>query len=148
MIDLSDFVKEVKFKKVMPTATIPKYTRYADACLDLTCATNIILDPGATAVIPTGLAIELPKGFEGRIRGRSGLASKGIYVHHGTIDEEYRGEIGIIITNNSSEDIYLHIGDRIAQFSISPVYKIVVREVDEVLETNRGSLGFGSSGLQ
>ena len=136
---------EVKFRKVHENATIPKYTRVSDACLDLVCSIDFDILPGETKIVPTGLAIQLPQGFEGRVRGRSGLSSKGIHVHHGTIDEEYRGEIGIIITNSTDTRLRLKKGDRIAQLSVSPVYKIMVLEVEELTETERGTNGFGSS---
>ena len=136
---------EVRFKKLYESATVPKYTRASDACLDFTCSIDFDILPGETQIVPTGLAIQLPQGFEGRVRGRSGLSARGIHVHHGTIDEEYRGEIGIIMTNNTDERLHFKKGDRIAQFSICPVFKIMVLEVEELTETERGTNGFGSS---
>ena len=137
----------VKFKRLSTTAVIPKYTRENDACLDLYCAQETTLLCGETKIIPTDLAIELPKGFEARVRGRSGLASKGFHVHHGTIDEEYRGNVGIIMTNtNGTTGAHtFKVGDRIAQFSIAPVFPIIVLETEELSDTNRGTDGFGSS---
>lgn len=138
---------EVKFKKLSDNAVIPKYTRENDACLDLYCAKETSIICGETKIVPTDLAIELPKGFEARVRGRSGLASKGLQVHHGTIDEEYRGNIGVIITNTNGTvgSHTFKVGDRIAQFSITPVFPIMVLEAKELSDTTRGEAGFGSS---
>ena len=139
-------VYDVMFKKLFEDAIIPSYTREADACLDLKTISDILLFPGETEIAKTGLAVQLPPNTEGRIRGRSGLAAKGIHVHHGTIDEEYRGEIGIIITNTSNTAYRISPKDRIAQFSINPVYKIKVLVESELENTSRGAAGFGSSG--
>ena len=136
---------EVRFKKLSSTATIPQYTRQADACLDLTSDVDITISHEATLMVSTGIAMEIPSGYEGRVRGRSGLSSKGIHAHHGTIDEEYRGEVKVIVTNNSGQAYTIRKGDRIAQFSVSPVYRIMVLEAKELSDTERGSNGFGSS---
>ena len=136
---------EVKFKRLTTTAVIPSYTRPDDACLDLTADENIIIPYEGTCMVSTGIAMEIPHGYEGRVRGRSGLSSKGICVHHGTIDEQYRGEVKVIITNNTGKSFNILKGTRIAQLSINPVNRIVVLEVDEVSNTERGTNGFGSS---
>ena len=99
--------------------------------------------------IPTGFAIEIPPGFEGQVRPRSGLAFKnGVTVINapGTIDADYRGEIKVLLVNLGGESVWLHPGDRIAQLVISPVVRAVVEEVDNLEETERGDGGFGHTG--
>ena len=101
-------------------------------------------------MIPTGLFLELPKGFEAQIRPRSGLAlKKGISVLNspGTIDADYRGEIGIILVNISNEDFVINSGDRIAQMVISKHEQVSFEQVEILEETKRGSGGFGSTGV-
>jgi dUTP pyrophosphatase len=143
-------VVEVKFKKLTEFATIPKYTREHDACLDLYYGLNVtaVIQPNETKILSTGISMEIPEGYEGRVRGRSGLALYyGYSVHHGTIDHLYRGDLGVIISNISHRPIIIERGDRIAQLSINPVFKVAVLEVKELsLNNERGENGFGSSG--
>ena len=110
---------------------------------------DVQLHAGQRKLIPTGLACALPSGYEMQIRPRSGLALKnGISLVNapGTIDADYRGEIGIIVMNNSDEDFIITRGMRIAQAVLAPVYQIVWNEVDSLDTTERGSGGFGSTG--
>lgn len=137
----------VLFKKLNPDAKTPQYTREADACMDLYSSSNVYLDPFITVTIGTGIALEIPKGYEGLVRGRSGLSAKGYLVHLGTIDYEYRGEIGVVITNLSEEPRYIAKHTRIAQFTIKPVIKIDLHETSSLSETQRGDSNYGSSGL-
>ena len=137
---------ELKFKKLTDTAIPFKYSREGDACMDMYADSDAVIYPHETVIIKTGIAVEIPEGFEGVVRGRSGLASQGISVHIGTIDETYRGDIGVIVTNNSMQVFGIHKGNRIAQFTVKPVYPVHLTEVEELSETERGEQGYGSSG--
>ena len=140
----------VKFKKTHPDATIPAYAHPGDAGMDVCSCTSLTIQPGARALVATGLVMELPKGTEAQMRPRSGLAIKnGITLLNtpGTIDEGYRGEIGIILINLGHEPFDIRPGMRIAQMVIAPVLRVVVEEVVDVSDTTRGTGGFGSTGL-
>lgn len=138
---------QVKFKRMTDTAKPFSYSREGDACMDMYADENIVLMPHQTCIIPTGIAVELPSGYEGLVRGRSGLATDGITVHLGTIDETYRGNVGIIVTNTRSLPFVVQRGMRVAQFTVKPVYKITLEEVDTLSSTARGENGYGSSGI-
>ena len=130
-------------------AKLPNYQTKGAAGADI-CAfldSPVVLQKGKRELIPTGLSFEIPEGYEGIVRGRSGLASNGIQVHLGTIDENYVGDIGIIITNNSSKLFYVTKGAKLAQFTIKPVYRIDLVEVQKIKDTERGESGYGSSGF-
>jgi len=130
---------------------LPQYETTDSAGLDLKAVCNepITLKPLERAIIKTGLHIALPKGFEAQIRPRSGLAAKhGITVLNspGTIDADYRGEIGVILVNLSNEDFTVTHGMRIAQMVIAKFEQVEFEEVKELDETKRGAGGFGSTG--
>ena len=111
----------------------------------------LILPPGGRAIVPTGIAIGLPGGFEAQIRPRSGLAAKhGVTVLNapGTIDADYRGEIGVILINHGDEAFTINRGERIAQMIIAPVNQAIWIEVEQLDETPRGDGGFGSTGTK
>ncbi|MEI7945611.1 MAG: dUTP diphosphatase [bacterium] len=140
----------VKFKKTHPEATIPVYAHPGDAGMDVCSCASLTIQPGARALVATGLVMELPKGTEAQMRPRSGLAIKnGITLLNtpGTIDEGYRGELGIILINLGQEPFEIRPGMRIAQMVIAPVLRVAVEEVVDVSDTPRGSGGFGSTGL-
>ena len=138
---------EVKFKKLESNAIPFSYSRQNDACMDMYAFREAYIPSGATVVVPTKIAVEIPEGYEGIVRGRSGLASKGIHAHLGTIDEEYRGDVGIILTNNSEIPFEVKAGMRLAQFTVKPVYRVQLTELKELTDTQRGTNGYGSSGL-
>lgn len=138
---------EIKYKLLSSTAKPFIYSRENDACMDVFASEQWTINYQEVALSPTGVAIELPRGYEGVIRGRSGLASKGILVPFGTIDEEYRGEIKVILYNTNIKPWYINIGDRIAQFAIKRVHPMRMTRVEELENTNRGEQGFGSSGV-
>ena len=120
-----------------------------DICAALHENETIIISPQNRAIIPTGFSIALPLGFEAQIRPRSGLAAKfGITTLNapGTIDADYRGEVKIILINHGEEDFLVKRGDRIAQMIIAPVYEVKFELQDELEQTERGMLGFGSTG--
>lgn len=137
----------VKFKKLNPNAIPFSYSREQDACMDMYALEGTIIPASTTKIIPTGIAVEIPQGYEGLVRGRSGLASKGITAHLGTIDETYRGDVGMIIANHTNADFKVEAGMRLAQFTVKPVYHIQLEEVEELSDTFRGSNGYGSSGV-
>ena len=131
---------------------LPVYETGLSAGMDVRAELEkpIVLNPGSSNLIPTGLYVEIPPGYEIQVRPRSGLAfNRGITVLNapGTIDADYRGELGVILINTSSESQTIEPGERIAQLVISPVYQIEWVEVDELGETERGSGGFGSTGI-
>lgn len=118
-----------------------------DLCADLD--EDLVVQVGARALVPTGLAIALPEGHEGQVRPRSGLAAKhGITVLNapGTIDEDYRGEVKVLLVNLGDVAFTIRHGERIAQLVVAPVTKVEVDEVDALDETARGEGGFGSTG--
>ena len=130
---------------------LPTYATAQSAGMDLAAAVNatVSLVPGASSIIPTGLAISLPAGYEAQVRPRSGLAANnGITVLNtpGTIDADYRGEIKVILINLGAEDFLIERGMRIAQMVIAPVTQVHLTEVDTLLQTDRGTGGFGSTG--
>ncbi len=131
--------------------TLPEYQTPASAGMDIRAFLNepVVLKPLARALIPTGLFIELPVGFEAQIRPRSGLAAKhGITVLNtpGTIDADYRGEIKVILVNLSDESFTIENGERIAQMIISAHLQAQWEAVDQLSETERGAGGFGHTG--
>ncbi len=108
-----------------------------------------ILAPGERALVPTGIAVEIPPGFEGQVRPRSGLALKaGVTVLNapGTIDADYRGEIGVLLVNHGANPYLVSRGARIAQLTVSRIERVVISEVDGLSGTSRGEQGFGSTG--
>ncbi|MDE3059236.1 MAG: dUTP diphosphatase [Bacteroidota bacterium] len=132
---------------------LPSYATDGSAGMDVCAAVDgeMILRAGETALVSTGLAIELPAGFEAQIRPRSGLAVKhqiGILNAPGTIDSDYRGEIKVILTNFGTRDFVIHRGDRIAQMVVAPYTKVTWQEVATLEQTNRGGGGFGHSGTK
>lgn len=143
---------EVKVKKLHPNAIVPRYMTEHAAGMDLFTVADepAVLAPGERALLPTGLAMEIPPGYEGQVRPRSGLAlKKGIALVNspGTIDADYRGEIGIIIINHGNEAVEIMPGDRVAQLIIAPVTRAALIEVDGLNATGRNSGGFGHTGL-
>ena len=125
---------------------VPTRAHEHDSGLDLYAASSCVLQPGMTHRVHTGVAIELPEGFEGQVRPRSSLASKGVYALLGTVDNGYRGELGVVLSNLSTERYQVHEGDKVAQLVICPVALPNVVVVDELVETDRGQGGFGSTG--
>ncbi|MDB5416464.1 MAG: deoxyuridine 5-triphosphate nucleotidohydrolase [Rubritepida sp.] len=136
----------------MPNAEglpLPTYATDGAAGMDLLAAEAMTIPPGGRALVPTGLCIALPIGFEMQVRPRSGLALKhGITVPNapGTVDEDYRGEVGVILLNTGTEPFVIARGDRIAQAVFAPVTRASWEEVVVLPETQRGNGGFGSTG--
>lgn len=144
----------MKIKVINKSAhALPHYETIASAGMDLRAniTTSIKLKPLERAVVPTGIFMELPIGTEAQVRPRSGLAAKkGITVLNapGTIDADYRGEVGVILVNLSNEDFVIKNGERIAQMVIAQHSQAQWEEVDELSSTDRGEGGFGSTGVK
>lgn len=139
----------VKFKKLSSTAQIPRYQTVGSSGLDLVSdSKTFILEPGQGWLVDTGLGIEIPDGFEGQVRSRSGLATQGVVVINspGTIDSDYRGEIKVLLANNGQLPVCIRSRSRVAQLVISPVARAHIEEVFGLSETDRGEGGFGSTG--
>ena len=141
---------KVKFQRINQSAELPTYAHPGDAGMDIRSIEELTIEPGARALVHTGLVMVLPPGYEAQVRPRSGLALKnGVTVLNtpGTIDEGYRGEIGVILANFGSEPFKVEKGAKIAQMVIAPCTRAEIAETDEVDDTVRGTGGFGSSGL-
>lgn len=144
-------MESLEIKKISDQVEIPKYMTPGSSGFDLQAAieNSIVIEPGDFELIPNGIKCEIPVGFEGQVRPRSGLAVKeGMSVLNtpGTIDSDYRGEIKTILFNFSNEPYTVKPGDRIAQMIISKVYQPEIVSVEEISETRRGEGGFGHSG--
>lgn len=142
---------EVAIKKLRDQAVLPSYQTTGSAAADVTACIDapIALAPGDRVVVPTGFAMMLPSGYEAQIRARSGLSSKhGICMANGvgTIDSDYRGEVGVILLNLGHETFVVEPGMRIAQMAVARCDQAVWREVDTIDETVRGEGGYGSTG--
>jgi len=125
---------------------MPTRAHTTDAGYDLRAVEGVTLLPGNYAVIKTGVSLELPPGWEAQVRGRSGLATRGIFAHLGTIDSGYRGEIAVILLNIGGKGWVVKAGDRIGQLVFSKVPETELVRVDELGDSDRGSAGFGSTG--
>ncbi len=139
----------IRVKRLHPDAMIPKAAKQGDVAFDLYSVIDYELRPGEHYAIPTGIAIEIPRGFEGQVRPRSGLAMReGITVLNtpGTIDSGYRGEVKTIIMNHGTVPFKITKGMRISQLAIRPVPEVEFIEVEELSDTERGEGGFGSTG--
>jgi dUTP pyrophosphatase len=143
------FVKRLRKDHSVP---IPRYMTEGASGMDLFASLEkeVTLEPGERKLIPTGMAIAIPEGFEGQVRPRSGLAiQKGIGIVNGpgTIDSDYRGEIGVLLINFGKESFTIRNGERIAQMVISQVFRTTLEEVDDLPATQRQGGGFGHTGI-
>jgi len=150
----------VSFKRLDPNATLPAYQSAEAAGLDLSACLpqtdpaqqpTLTIEPGRIAVVPCGFAMAIPRGHEGQVRPRSGLATKhGLTLPNapGTIDSDYRGEVKVPLINLGQQPYTITQGQRIAQLVIAPVTQAVVVEVSELEDTARGAGGFGSTGMK
>ena len=144
---------EILIKRLSKDVALPKYETEGSSGLDLAANTDkqIKILPGKSEIIPTGLAVAIPKNFEIQIRPRSGLAAKSQISDlntPGTIDADYRGELKVILINLSDKVFVVEKGLRIAQMVLCPVVKATLKEVTELENTERGSGGFGSTGIK
>lgn len=142
-------IKKCDHAKDLP---LPTFATAGSAGLDLCSAVEVLLSPGKRRLVPCGIAVEIPDGYEGQVRPRSGLAIKhGVTVLNapGTVDSDFRGEMGVVLVNHGEHDFIISRGERIAQLVISPVLtrtNIIIREVNELSTTARGAGGWGSTG--
>lgn len=135
--------------KNISSNALPEYETPGSAGLDVKCTKEFAIDPGGRCLVETGLFVEVPQGYELQVRPRSGLAIKhGITVLNspGTIDSDYRGEIGVILINHGLRSVQFHAGDRIAQLVLAKVETIQWLPVNDLTGTMRGEKGFGSTG--
>lgn len=139
--------RPVKLRLLSSAAVKPVYATSGSACMDVYAAEGVIVEPGDTVAIGTGLAMEVPEGYKVSVLPRSGLALKGIEVIEGTIDSDYRGEIKVIMANRSTSAFTVKPGTRIAQIELVPVYPMHFNVVEELGDTRRGTGGFGSTGI-
>ena len=146
----------IKVKKVHHNAVIPKFAHSTDTGFDLFTVENTSVHPNQKAIVRTGLIFEMPYGWGVQIRNKSGITMNGvpnllngkddIVVYIGTIDQAYRGEIGIMVKNVSNRTIVIPAGTKLAQGVLEKVYQCTFEEVSDVSETDRGQGGFGSTG--
>ena len=151
---------DIKVKTLSPNAVVPKYAHPTDTGFDLYTSEDVLLDPCSTGIAKTGLAFELPEGWGVMLRNRSGITVKGcpvitlnnhktvpVTVFIGTLDEDYRGEIGIMVRNDSEQSILIPAGTKLAQGVLEKVYQATFTLVEELSNTTRGNGGFGSTGV-
>ena len=144
---------KILIKRLSKEVSLPKYETNGSSGMDLAAniESNISIGPGKTEIIPTGLALSIPKGFEIQIRPRSGLAAKknlSVLNTPGTIDSDYRGEIKVILINLGIDTFIVEKGLRIAQMVLCPIDRADLEEVDDLNKTQRGKGGFGSTGTK
>lgn len=140
---------QIGIKKLVSHAIIPTYQHKGDAGADVYSSISITICPGEWKLIPLGLAFDIPEGWEMQIRARSGLAYKyGLSVLNGvgTVDSGYKGEVKVILVNHGWNNYNVQVGERIAQIVFQPVYQGLFLEREEILPTDRGNDGFGSTG--
>ena len=139
----------IKIKKLHPAAKLPKYAHigpWGDLAADLYAVQPATLEPGATLLVSTGVAIELPSEYGALVEDRSGLAVRGVTTLAGVIDPGYRGELKVVLTNLSASTVEVAAGDRVAQLRLVQRIEAEFQEVDELEEAPRGLGGFGSTG--
>jgi len=142
---------KVLVKKLDDGVKMPSYAHDGDSGVDLYANQEVKMEPGAIALVPTGIKIAIPLGFEAQVRPKSGLAlNHGITVLNtpGTIDAGYRGEVGVIVVNHGKKAFTIEKGKKIAQMVFNKVEKAALEEVEELNETSRNTSGFGSTGLE
>jgi dUTP pyrophosphatase len=142
----------VQVKRTRLDAVLPRYQTSGSAGMDLHAALDapIAIAPGARAMISTGLSFAIPNGWEGQVRPRSGLAAKhGVTVINapGTVDSDYRGDVGVVLVNHGGDPFVVKPGDRIAQIVFARYSRATLREVDALDDTSRGGGGYGSTGV-
>jgi dUTP pyrophosphatase len=148
----SEMIIYVKRLRKGHPAPMPQYMTTGASGMDLFASLEkeVTLEPGGRKLIPTGIAVAIPEGFEGQVRPRSGLAVQsgiGIVNGPGTIDSDYRGEIGVLLINFGKEPFTIRHGERIAQMVISRVLRAILEEVDDLPATQRQGGGFGHTGI-
>lgn len=143
-------IANVRFKLIHPNAKMPSYATTGSAGADVCAVEKVVVPPRHWALVKTGLQVELETGWEIQVRSKSGLALKeGLFVLNspGTVDADYRGEIGVILCNMSDNAYHVEPGQKVAQLVVSPVTEAIFHRVEDVSGTTRGEGGFGSTGL-
>jgi len=136
-----------KFKRLSSAAFIPEYAHESDSGMDIKSAESYDLGPMERHTFSTGIACQIPKGYDIQVRPRSGMCAKGVVTMFGTVDQGYRGEIMITLINLSKDNYTVKFGDKIAQLVVSPVVKAHIEVVEAFDDkTDRGEDGFGSTG--
>jgi dUTP pyrophosphatase len=138
---------DIKIKKISPGAKIPEYAYPCDAGMDLFSCVDMILAPGETKPIPTGIQMAIPAGYVGLVWDKSGISLKGVHRLAGVVDAGYRGEVRVVMVNLGAEPFAIKAGMKIAQMLIQPVEAPTIVESDTLDDTSRGAGGFGSTGL-
>jgi dUTP pyrophosphatase len=142
-------VIDVAVRRLRADAVLPRQAYAGDAGMDLASCERVVLAPGERAIVPTGLAVEIPDGYAGFVQPRSGLAARhgiGVVNSPGLIDPGYRGEIAVVLLNTDARDPFtVEPGMRVAQLVIAPVAAVRLVEVEELATSSRGQRGFGSS---
>lgn len=140
---------KVKVKKLTETARLPQYAHEGDIGADVFSDTTVSIHPRSRAVVKTGISLEIDPTFFGyaRVAPRSGLASKGIDVSAGVVDKSYRGEIGVVLVNNTDRPFQVNPGDKIAQLIFEVAATAQFEQVGDLEATSRGDSGFGSTGF-
>jgi dUTP pyrophosphatase len=140
---------DVAVRRLREDAVIPSQAYEGDAGFDLAACERVVLSPGERAVVPTGIAVEIPDGYAGFVQPRSGLAARhgiGVVNSPGLIDSGYRGEVRVVLLNTDDRDSFtVEPGMRIAQLVVAPVAAVRLVEVEELAASERGARGFGSS---
>ena len=144
---------EILIKRLSKQINLPKYETEGSSGMDLSAniESTIKIEPGKTSIIPTGISLTIPFGFEIQVRPRSGLAAKNqisVLNTPGTIDSDYRGEVKVILINLGEKPFIVEKGARIAQMVLCPIIKAKIKEVESLEKTERGSAGFGSTGTK
>lgn len=138
---------DVGVKLLDPAAKVPAYSHAGDSGMDVASIDTVTIAPHSFALVRTGVAMVIPRGFEIQVRPRSGLQCKiGVVGAWGTVDEGYRGGIGVALYNHGDKPFEVKSGDRVAQLVVAPVCRAVLNPVDDLGETDRGANGFGSTG--
>ena len=149
--DSSSMDYVLKVKQLNANSVVPFYAHEGDAGLDLFASVEMLIEPGTSVLVPTGISMQLPPGTEAQVRPRSGLALKHqitVLNSPGTIDEGYRGEVGVILINHGKDAFKVEVGMKIAQMVIHSVIRVKVEASTELDITIRGEKGFGSTGFQ
>lgn len=133
--------------KILSSGKLPIYSRKGDACLDCYAREAVTIKKGERTQVPLGFCLELPPDYEAQVRPRSGMSKRGIDVAFGTCDSNYRGEVQATVINTNDEDYIVEKGDRVCQLAIREAPKVFFDIVDKLSDTDRGSDGFGSSGI-
>ncbi len=137
---------KMKVKKITPEAKLPSYGHKGDAGMDLFSSVEHVLARGAVYAVPTGIKVEIPRGYVGLIWDKSGISLKGVHRLAGVVDAGYRGEVKVVLINWGQSPLFIEKGMKIAQLLIQTIEEVEVVEVEDLEDSSRGEGGFGSTG--